>query len=98
MALDIYVWLAQRLHRIEQGKPEFVHWQGLKEQFGDGYDRIDNFKAIFRHTLSLVLTQYNSAKISEEKNKGFYLKCSPPPVPHKTLIPAFHPAETGNRL
>jgi hypothetical protein len=86
MALDIYVWLAQRLHRIEQSKPEFVHWQGLKDQFGDGYDRIDNFKAIFRHTLGIVRTQYNSAKIEEEKNKGFILKCSPPPVPPKTVI------------
>ncbi|MDO1451310.1 replication protein RepA [Rhodocytophaga aerolata] len=96
MALDIYVWLAQRLHRVEQGKPEFVHWQGLKDQFGDGYDRIDNFKAIFRHTLSLVLTQYNSAKIEEDKNKGFILKCSPPPVPPKTMIHLPEPFKIKN--
>lgn len=85
LALDIYTWLAQRLHRVEHNKKEFVHWQGLKEQFGEGYDRIDKFKSVFRHTLQLVLTQYHSAKIQEEKNKGFYLHNSPPPVPPKLI-------------
>ena len=26
MGLDIYVWLAQRLHRIAPGSPAFVPW------------------------------------------------------------------------
>lgn len=86
MALDIYSWLAQRLHRIDHYKPEFVHWQGLKDQFGEGYDRIDNFKRVFRDTLKIVLTQYNSAKIEEDINKGFILKSSAPPVA-KTISP-----------
>ena len=26
MALDVYVWLAQRLHRVPTGKPQFIAW------------------------------------------------------------------------
>ena len=33
MALDVYCWLAQRLHRIPEGKPQFVPWAALFEQF-----------------------------------------------------------------
>src|SRR5579864_414262 len=34
MALDIYAWLAQRLHRVPSGKPQFVAWSLIHEQFG----------------------------------------------------------------
>lgn len=81
LALDTYCWLAQRLHRVEIGKPEFVHWEGLKEQFGEGYADMFKFKQKFRQTLGLVLSQYKEANIEEEKNKGFYLKHSPTPIP-----------------
>lgn len=40
MALDVYAWLAQRLHRIDWGKRVFVPWPGLKSQFGWHYDRL----------------------------------------------------------
>lgn len=80
MALDIYVWLTQRLHRIQPGKPQFITWAGLKDQFGRGYDRMDKFKAVFRKTLAIVKLQYLRAKIEEETNKGFWLHCSPSPI------------------
>jgi len=41
MALDIYAWLAQRLHRIPHGKPQFVSWAAIKGQFGVGHSRMD---------------------------------------------------------
>jgi hypothetical protein len=34
MALDVYTWLAQRLHRVNPAKPAFVPWVSLWEQFG----------------------------------------------------------------
>ena len=37
MALDIYCWLAQRLHRIPTGQPQFVSWGAIYDQFGQGY-------------------------------------------------------------
>ncbi|OLY95610.1 RepA protein [Cnuella takakiae] len=85
MALDIYCWLTQRLHRIPFGKPQFVAWAALKEQFGSGYDRMDKFKAVFRKTLSMVKLQYFKAKIEEEKNKGFWLYNSPSPIEMKSI-------------
>ena len=40
MALDVYCWLAQRLHRVEHGKPAFIPWTALQDQFGWHYGRI----------------------------------------------------------
>jgi len=78
LAIDIYTWLAQRLHRVE--KEDFVAWQNLKEQFGGGYDRMDKFKSVFRDTLKKALLQYPEAKVEEIPNKGFNLRNSPPPI------------------
>jgi hypothetical protein len=51
MALDVYTWLAQRLHRVSPAKPAFVPWVSLWEQFGQGYERIRDFRRVFRWTL-----------------------------------------------
>lgn len=80
LALDIYAWLAQRLHRIPLGKPQFVAWVNVKEQFGIGYERMDKFKEVFRKTSALVLSQYPTAKFVEDKNKGWLLHASPAPI------------------
>ena len=47
MGLDIYAWLAQRLHRIDPRKPAFIPWTALKEQFGPDYRQMDDFKRFF---------------------------------------------------
>lgn len=85
MALDIYSWLAQRLHRISKERREFIHWQGLKEQFGESIIRLDHFKTHFRKNLKMVLGQYQNARIEEDLNKGFYLYQSQPPVAPKLI-------------
>lgn len=85
MALDIYAWLAQRLHRIDYKKPQFVAWALIKEQFGHNYGRMAEFKRVFRRTLTVALTQYPTAKINEETNKGFWLHNSPSPIGKKSI-------------
>ena len=86
MGLDIYAWLAQRLHRVEPGKPAFIPWSALKEQFGHQYGRMDNFKRVFRQTLDMVLTQYRAARI-ELDGRGMTLRNSSPPIKGRmTLI------------
>ena len=80
MALDIYSWLAQRLHRIQFNEPQFVSWENLKAQFGQSYERMNDFKKAFRRTLIQVRTQYPDSKIEEIPNKGFNLRHSPPPI------------------
>ena len=79
MGLDIYAWLAQRLHRVEPGRPAFIPWSALKEQFGHQYGRMDNFKRVFRQPLDMVLTQYRAARI-ELDGHGMTLRNSPPPI------------------
>ncbi|GAB2517111.1 replication protein RepA [Spirosoma aerophilum] len=87
MALDIYSWLAQRLHRIEPNNVQFIAWENLKSQFGQGYDRMNDFKKVFRKTLLQVRSQYYGAKIEEVPNRGFDLRLSPPPIEPKAMIP-----------
>ena len=79
LALDVYAWLAQRLHRIDPGKPQFVTWAALKEQFGPGYSRLRAFRADFKQTLDAVLTQYRAARV-EVDDRGMTLHRSQPPV------------------
>lgn len=71
LALDIYAWLAQRLHRIPVGKPSRVSWLALHSQFGQGYDpeRIDNFRRQFRVALKEVLTVYRAARVEDAPQK-----------------------------
>ena len=85
MALDVYVWLAQRLHRVPEGKPQFIPWTALKDQFGYGYRRMDKFKAVFRVAMRQVLTQYQAANI-EGDNQGLTLRNSPPPIPPRLFL------------
>lgn len=70
MCLDIYAWLAQRLHRIPVGKPARISWQALHGQFGQGYnpDRIDKFRQVFRVALKEVLTLYRTARVEDENS------------------------------
>ena len=86
MAIDIYSWLAQRLHRIDPKNPQFIAWKNLKDQFGGGYKDMKKFKQVFRRTLDIVTDQYLGARIREEKNKGYYLENSPTPIEKKIMI------------
>jgi Plasmid encoded RepA protein len=84
MGLDIYTWLAQRLHRVDPSKAAFVPWVSLKEQFGHGYARMDNFKRVFRTTLKQVAAVYREAKFSFD-GRGIRLLHSRPPVTRRLL-------------
>lgn len=82
LALDIYTWLAQRLHRIKPGQPQFVDWNSMHEQFGQGYERIRDFRKGFLDTLRQVAVVYPSARLDQDE-RGITLFHSPPPVPSK---------------
>jgi hypothetical protein len=68
-ALDIYAWLASRLHRVPQNKPATVSWGALHAQFGQGYDRIDHFRAAFRTALRAVLNLYTAARVEDSDQR-----------------------------
>jgi len=85
MALDVYAWLAQRLHRVTPFQPQFVPWTALKHQFGWHYGRMDNFKRVFRQTLGTVLSQYQGARV-ELDDRGMNLRNSSPPVKGRIAV------------
>jgi hypothetical protein len=89
--LDVYAWLAQRLHRIPEGKPQTITWQALKSQFGPDYDRLRKFREKFVPALKTVLAAYPSARI-EKVDAGLVLWNSPPPVLKRQVsIPRLNP-------
>lgn len=88
LALDVYTWLAQRLHRIPPGHPQFVGWANLHDQFGQGYARVRDFRKRFLDTLRQVHAVYPQARLSAD-DRGLTLEQSPPPVggkPDQRLI------------
>lgn len=85
MALDVYVWLAQRLHRVPVEKPQFLAWDILFKQFGQGFARIRDFRRRFLETLHQVNAVYPTARISAD-GRGLTLSNSPPPIAAKTSM------------
>jgi hypothetical protein len=79
LGIDLYSWLAQRLHRISPNRPAFIQWPALKQQFGPDYGRMSHFKPEFRKALAQVLTRYKAARV-ELDGYGVTLRNSPPPV------------------
>jgi Plasmid encoded RepA protein len=77
VAIDLYAWLAYRLHSL--AKPAPVSWAALKVQFGGGVGRMDNFRARFIDNLKLALAVYRDARVDLE-DRGLILHPSRPPV------------------
>lgn len=77
MALDVYAWLAQRLHRLPN--PQSIPWAGLHQQFGSDYERVRKFREVFITALRQVHVVYPAAKL-DVTDKGLSLYPSPPPV------------------
>ena len=85
MGLDLYCWLAQRLHRIPAGKPQFIPWPSVQDQFGQGYKELRFFRRTFRRTLAQVLAQYHTANI-EADGRGLTLRNSSPPIAKRVFL------------
>jgi Plasmid encoded RepA protein len=85
LALDLYCWLAQRLHRITPTRPAFVTWAALKQQFGPDYGRMDNFKRFFRKALRQVHARYDRARFDLDGH-GITLHHSLPPVTKRQVL------------
>lgn len=85
-ALDIYVWLTERLRRIKQGKSQMVRWTSLRFQFGDPNQDLDSFKRAFKTALKQTLILYYQAGNSVKVVRGgLRLSYAPPSVPMKSF-------------
>ncbi|WP_081089762.1 replication protein RepA [Xylella fastidiosa] len=84
LAMDVYIWAAQRLYRIE-GRPVVLYWSNLRNQFGQEYtgkEADKNFKKKFLPALRAMLAVYPEARIKQVTG-GIMLIASPPPIPFK---------------
>lgn len=90
MALDLYAWLAYRLHVLSGPRP--VSWVALKKQFGNGFGRIDNFRLKFTESLRLAMAVYPDASV-EVSDRGLILNPSRPPITPRA-VPTKVPSPT----
>jgi hypothetical protein len=77
MAIDIYIWLAYRLHKLT--KPTPITWKALHAQFGAGFQRVRAFREKFKEPLELALAAYPEAVVVTD-DVGVCLYPSPSPV------------------
>jgi Plasmid encoded RepA protein len=81
-AIDIYCWLAYRLHALT--KPTPVQWRAIKAQFGQHVASAKGFRQKFVPNLALALAVYADAKV-EQTDDGLLLHPSRPPVAPKLV-------------
>jgi hypothetical protein len=94
MAIDIYVWLAYRLHSISGVTP--ITWVALFGQFGAGFGLIRKFRVTFRENLALALAAYPAAHVTTDE-KGVTLFPSDPPVAARRQIGRSASAQRSQR-
>ena len=75
--IDIYIWLAYRLHALKADVD--VSWVSLFAQFGAGYGRLRDFRAGFLTGLEMALAVYPEAKVGLSES-GVVLRPSKPAV------------------
>jgi hypothetical protein len=78
MAIDIYVWLAYRLHSLSAPVP--ISWSAVHGQFGAGFQFVRHLKPRFTDSLKIALAVYPEAKVAVS-SEGLVLHPSPPAVP-----------------
>ena len=78
LAIDVYIWLAYRLHSLP--KPAPVSWTAIHGQFGAGFRLVRQIKPTFLDALTLALAVYPEARVDADK-EGIILHPSPPAVP-----------------
>lgn len=78
LAIDVYIWLAYRLHALS--KPTPVGWASIHAQFGAGFRLVRQIKPTFLEALHLALAVYPEARVDADK-EGLILHPSPPAVP-----------------
>jgi hypothetical protein len=78
MAIDVYVWLAYRLHSLSKTTP--VRWPAIHAQFGAGFKAVRQMKPVFAEALNLALAVYPEARVDIDAD-GLALHPSAPAVP-----------------
>lgn len=78
LAIDVYIWLAYRLHSLT--KPTPITWAAVHAQFGAGFRLVRQIKPTFLEALQIALAVYPEARVDVERD-GIVLHPSFPAVP-----------------
>lgn len=78
LAIDVYIWLAYRLHVLSRATP--ITWAALHAQFGAGFRLARQVKPTFLEALGLALAVYPEARVDANR-EGIVLHPSLPAVP-----------------
>ncbi|MGA7799864.1 MAG: replication protein RepA [Gammaproteobacteria bacterium] len=78
MVIDVYVWLAYRLHSLIRDTQ--IGWTALHAQFGSSFSRLRRFRGHFVECLELALAAYPEARVSVDET-GITLHPSRPAIP-----------------
>ncbi|WP_170284493.1 replication protein RepA [Roseospira marina] len=81
MALDIYCWLAWRLHILDE--PLSLSWSALYGQFGGGMSLLRQFRPEFQRNLEHALAAYPEANVTVQPG-GIVLAPSRSPIDTKS--------------
>jgi hypothetical protein len=77
MVIDVYIWLAYRLHALKRDIE--VGWPALFAQFGAGFGTIRRFRQHFLECLALALAAYPEAHVAIGE-RGVILRQSRPAI------------------
>jgi hypothetical protein len=77
MVIDIYIWLAYRLHALKREVE--VSWPALYDQFGAGFDRLRRFREHFIEGIAIAMAAYPEARVSMGE-RGVILRPSRPAI------------------
>ena len=77
MVIDVYIWLAYRLHALTRDVS--VSWPALHGQFGAGFQLIRKFRAHFIECLEIAVAAYPEARVSVDE-RGLVLHPSRPAI------------------
>ena len=77
MALDLYLWLAYRLHSLQRST--LVSWPALHNQFGAATRLLKHFKPHFAREIEAALAAYPDARV-DLTDDGIRLHPSPSPT------------------
>lgn len=87
-ALDVYTWLAYRLHRVKRENGDRITWKALQAQFGNPEGDLKSFKKRFKVALEQAIGVYPQAFgkvdiVADGRRSGLQIKNAPPPIAFK---------------
>lgn len=94
MALDVYCWLAHRLCRVNQPAGIVLSWWVLKEQFGQEFADVREFRRSFLEAMQKAIAVYQDARLEVVRGG---LKLLPSSAPIKKARAGLSPVHIPGR-